>query len=176
MFVSLSLVYPNEQTIVKKLADVNFEFFPTIEEEIRLSHGRTVMKMNVFVVYFTNEMDFGYYYRFRRRRVFIVAIVNVSDQSFKNEVEAQGTVLVDFWAPWCGPCKMIAPVLEELNTEVDGLKIAKVNVDDNPESASRFGVMSIPTLIVFKNGEPVDKVIGFQSKDALKNVVNRHLS
>ena len=106
-----------------------------------------------------------------------MAIVNVSDQSFKGEVEGQGTVLVDFWAPWCGPCKMIAPVLEELSSEIgDQLKIAKVNVDDNPESASRFGVMSIPTLIVFKNGEPVDKIIGFQSKDALKNVVNRHLS
>lgn len=106
-----------------------------------------------------------------------MAIVNVSDQSFKSEVEGQGTVLVDFWAPWCGPCKMIAPVLEELDGEIGSqLKIAKVNVDDNPESASRFGVMSIPTLIVFKNGEPVDKVIGFQSKDALKNVVNRHLS
>jgi len=105
-----------------------------------------------------------------------MAIVNVSDQSFKGEVESQGTVLVDFWAPWCGPCKMIAPVLEELDGEVgDKLKIAKVNVDDNPESASRFGVMSIPTLIIFKNGEPVDKIIGFQSKDALKNVVNRHI-
>jgi len=105
-----------------------------------------------------------------------MAIVNVSDQSFKGEVESQGTVLVDFWAPWCGPCKMIAPVLEELDGEVgDKLKIAKLNVDDNPESASRFGVMSIPTLIVFKNGEPVDKIIGFQSKDALKNVVNRHI-
>lgn len=106
-----------------------------------------------------------------------MAIVNVSDQSFKSEVEGQGTVLVDFWAPWCGPCKMIAPVLEELNGEIgDHLKIAKLNVDDNPESASRFGVMSIPTLILFKNGEPVDKIIGFQSKEALKNVVNRHLS
>ncbi|WP_199620482.1 thioredoxin [Paenibacillus alkalitolerans] len=105
-----------------------------------------------------------------------MAIVNVSDDSFKNEVEGGGTVLVDFWAPWCGPCKMIAPVLEELDKEVgDGLKIAKLNVDDNPESASRFGVMSIPTLIVFKNGEPVDKIVGFQSKDALKNVVGRHM-
>ncbi|MCI3919978.1 thioredoxin [Paenibacillus sp. TRM 82003] len=105
-----------------------------------------------------------------------MAIVNVSDDSFKTEVEGSGTVLVDFWAPWCGPCKMIAPVLEELDTEIgDKVKIAKVNVDDNPESAGRFGVMSIPTLIVFKNGEPVDKVVGFQSKDALKNVVGRHM-
>lgn len=102
-----------------------------------------------------------------------MAIVNVSDQTFKSEVESEGTVLVDFWAPWCGPCKMIAPVLEELDKELS-LKIAKVNVDDNPESASRFGVMSIPTLIVFKDGQPVDKVVGFQSKDALKNVVSRY--
>jgi thioredoxin 1 len=103
-----------------------------------------------------------------------MAIVNVTDESFKNEVESAGTVLVDFWAPWCGPCKMIAPVLEELDKEVSNIKIAKVNVDDNPESASRFGVMSIPTLIVFKDGQPVDKVVGFQSKDALKNVLSRH--
>jgi thioredoxin 1 len=103
-----------------------------------------------------------------------MAIVNVSDQSFKTEVEATGTVLVDFWAPWCGPCKMIAPILEELDKELTDLKIAKLNVDDNPESAARFGVMSIPTLIVFKDGQPVDKIVGFQSKDALKNVVSRH--
>lgn len=102
-----------------------------------------------------------------------MAIVNVTDQSFPQEVEAAGTVLVDFWAPWCGPCKMIAPVLEELSNETD-IKIAKVNVDENPESASRFGVMSIPTLIVFKDGQPVDKVVGFQSKDALKNILSRH--
>lgn len=105
-----------------------------------------------------------------------MAIVNVTDQSFKGEVEGQGTVLVDFWAPWCGPCKMIAPVLEELDKEVgDQVKIAKVNVDENPDSASRFGVMSIPTLIVFKDGEPVDKLVGLQSKDALKRVVSRHM-
>jgi thioredoxin 1 len=103
-----------------------------------------------------------------------MAIVNVSDQSFKTEVESTGTVLVDFWAPWCGPCKMIAPILEELDKESTNLKIAKLNVDDNPESAARFGVMSIPTLIVFKDGQPVDKIVGLQSKDALKNVVSRH--
>ena len=104
-----------------------------------------------------------------------MAIVNVSDQSFNGEVESGGKVLVDFWAPWCGPCKMIAPVLEELDGEIgDELKIAKLNVDDNPDTASRFGVMSIPTLILFKDGEPVDKIVGFQSKEALKSVINRH--
>lgn len=105
-----------------------------------------------------------------------MAIVNVTDQSFKNEVESTGTVLVDFWAPWCGPCKMIAPVLEELDQEMAGkVKIAKLNVDDNPDTTSRFGVMSIPTLIVFKDGQPVDKVIGFQPKDSLKSVLSRHI-
>lgn len=104
-----------------------------------------------------------------------MAIVNVSDQTFNNEVEGQGTVLVDFWAPWCGPCKMIAPILEELSGEVgDAVKIAKVNVDENPESASRFGVMSIPTLILFKNGQPVDKIVGLNSKDSLKNLIAKH--
>ncbi|RUT29120.1 thioredoxin [Paenibacillus zeisoli] len=102
-----------------------------------------------------------------------MAIVNVSDQSFSTEVEGQGTVLVDFWAPWCGPCKMLAPILDELSSEVD-VKIAKVNVDENPESASRFGVMSIPTLIFFKDGQPVDKVVGLNSKESLKNLLAKH--
>lgn len=101
--------------------------------------------------------------------------VAVTKDNF-NATVAEGVSLLDFWAPWCGPCKMIAPVLEDLDKEVgDQLKIAKLNVDDNPEAASRFGVMSIPTLIVFKDGQPVDKVVGFQPKDALKSVVGRHL-
>lgn len=104
-----------------------------------------------------------------------MAIVNVSDQTFNNEVESQGTVLVDFWAPWCGPCKMIAPILEDLSGDLgDSLKIAKLNVDENPESASRFGVMSIPTLILFKDGQPVDKIVGLNSKDSLKNLIAKH--
>ncbi|WP_054958182.1 thioredoxin [Paenibacillus dakarensis] len=104
-----------------------------------------------------------------------MAIVNVSDQTFTSEVEGQGTVVVDFWAPWCGPCKMLAPILDELSQELgDDVKIAKVNVDENPESASRFGVMSIPTLIFFKNGQPVDKVVGLNSKEALKGIIAKH--
>ncbi|MCF6092608.1 thioredoxin [Microaerobacter geothermalis] len=104
-----------------------------------------------------------------------MAIVSASDQTFQNEV-SNGTVVVDFWAPWCGPCKMIAPVLEEIDSEVgDKLKIVKVNVDENPESAGRFGIMSIPTLLVFKNGEPVDKIVGFQPKEALMGTINKYL-
>lgn len=104
-----------------------------------------------------------------------MAIVNVSDQTFNSEVEGKGMVLVDFWAPWCGPCKMIAPILEDLASDVgDSVKIAKVNVDENPESAARFGVMSIPTLIFFKDGQPVDKVVGLNSKENLKNMIAKH--
>jgi thioredoxin 1 len=103
-----------------------------------------------------------------------MAIVDVSDQSFQSETES-GVVLVDFWAPWCGPCKMIAPVLEELSAEKgESVKIAKVNVDNNPVSASQYGVMSIPTLILFKDGQPVDKVVGFQGKDRLVSLIEKH--
>lgn len=104
-----------------------------------------------------------------------MAIVDVTDQSFKNEV-ASGTVLVDFWAPWCGPCKMIAPVLDEIDQEMgDKLKIAKVNVDNNPDTAGEYGVMSIPTLMVFKDGEVVDKLHGFQPKEQLSEWLNNHI-
>ncbi|OIJ18316.1 thioredoxin [Anaerobacillus alkalidiazotrophicus] len=104
-----------------------------------------------------------------------MAIVNVTDQTFTSET-SEGVVLVDFWAPWCGPCKMIAPVLEELDGEFnDKVKIAKIDVDENQETASKFGVMSIPTLLVLKNGEVVDQVVGFQPKEALAELLNKHL-
>jgi thioredoxin 1 len=104
-----------------------------------------------------------------------MAITNVTDQNFAQET-SQGLVLADFWAPWCGPCKMIAPVLEELDQELgDKVKIVKINVDENQETAGKFGIMSIPTLLVFKNGEVVDKVIGYQPKEALAGVLNKHM-
>ncbi|WP_042459354.1 thioredoxin [Neobacillus dielmonensis] len=104
-----------------------------------------------------------------------MAISHVTDQNFSAET-SDGLVLVDFWAPWCGPCKMIAPVLEELDAEMgDKVAIKKLDVDDNPQTAANFGVMSIPTLLVFKNGEVVDKVVGFQPKDALAGVLQKHV-
>jgi thioredoxin 1 len=103
-----------------------------------------------------------------------MAIVHGTDQSFSKEI-SEGLVLVDFWAPWCGPCKMIAPVLEELDVEMsDKVKIVKVDVDENQETASNFGIMSIPTLVLFKDGQPVDKVVGFNPKEALVELVNKH--
>lgn len=103
-----------------------------------------------------------------------MAIINATDQTFSAET-GSGVVLVDFWAPWCGPCKMIAPVLEELDAEIgDKVKIVKIDVDENQETAGKFGVMSIPTLLVFKNGEAVDKVVGFQPKEALAELLSKH--
>jgi thioredoxin 1 len=103
-----------------------------------------------------------------------MAITNATDQNFVNETNS-GLVLADFWAPWCGPCKMIAPVLEELDSEMgDTVKIVKVDVDENQETAGKYGVMSIPTLVVLKDGEVVDKVIGFQPKEALAELLNKH--
>ncbi|WP_010099056.1 thioredoxin [Ornithinibacillus scapharcae] len=103
-----------------------------------------------------------------------MAIKNVSDQSFAAET-AEGLVLADFWAPWCGPCKMIAPVLEEVDSEMsDKVQIVKLDVDENQETASKFGVMSIPTLLLFKDGNVVDQVIGFQPKEALVELINKH--
>ncbi len=103
-----------------------------------------------------------------------MAISHVTDQTFVTET-SEGLVLADFWAPWCGPCKMIAPVLEEIDAELDGkIKIVKLDVDENQETAVKFGVMSIPTLILFKDGEVVDKVIGFQPKEALVNLITKH--
>ena len=103
-----------------------------------------------------------------------MAIVHGTDQSFSSEI-SDGLVLVDFWAPWCGPCKMIAPVLEELDADMnDKVKIVKVDVDENQETASNFGIMSIPTLVLFKDGQPVDKVVGFNPKEALVELVNKH--
>ncbi|WP_100373697.1 thioredoxin [Bacillus sp. FJAT-45037] len=104
-----------------------------------------------------------------------MAILNVTDQSFATET-SEGVVLADFWAPWCGPCKMIAPVLEELDAEMgDKVKIAKLDVDENQETAGKYNVMSIPTLLVFKDGEVVDQVVGFQPKEALAELLNKHL-
>jgi thioredoxin 1 len=105
------------------------------------------------------------------------APVKVTDATFDTEVMKSKTpILVDFWAEWCGPCKMIAPVLEELATELDGqLTIGKLDVDHNPDTAMAYGVMSIPTLLLFKEGRPVDRIVGFQPKAQLKKRLESHL-
>ena len=103
--------------------------------------------------------------------------VHLSDATFDDEVIQSDTpVLVDFWAEWCGPCKMIAPVLDEIATDLDGqLVIGKLDVDSNQSTAMAFGVMSIPTLLLFKHGQPVERIVGFQPKAQLMSKIEAHL-
>ncbi len=97
------------------------------------------------------------------------AIIEVNDNNFQAEVIESGEpVLVDFWAPWCGPCRVIAPHLEELNEEQDNLRVVKLNVDDNQQTAAQYEVLSIPTLILFKNGQVAKRVIGALPKKRLE--------
>lgn len=103
---------------------------------------------------------------------------DVTDATFQDQVlKSSKPVLVDFWAPWCGPCKIVGPIVEELGEEYkDKVTVLKMNVDDNPQVSGQYGVMSIPTLMVFKNGQPVKSTIGAQPKEALKQMIDESLS
>lgn len=104
-------------------------------------------------------------------------VKEIKDTDFKSEVEDyKGVVLIDFWAPWCGPCKMAAPIIENVSKELaNKAKVVKVNVDENRESSAKFGVMSIPTFLIMKNGKEVERMTGVQNEEALKNAVNKVL-
>jgi len=104
--------------------------------------------------------------------------VTVSDATFDQEVlKSDVPVLVDFWAVWCGPCRMVAPILDEIAEEKAGsLKVAKVNVDENARVAAQLGITSIPTLILYKDGQPVERIVGAQPKQRLLQQIEKHLS
>jgi thioredoxin 1 len=106
---------------------------------------------------------------------FMADVNEVSDASFEAEVLKSGEpVLVDFWAPWCGPCRMVAPVVEELAAENAGsIKVAKMNIDDSPQTAAGYGISSIPTLMIFKDGQVVDRFVGVQPKSRLQDAIDQ---
>ncbi|MEW6420975.1 MAG: thioredoxin [Deinococcota bacterium] len=102
--------------------------------------------------------------------------VELTDSNFQSET-AQGLTLVDFWAPWCGPCRIIAPVVEELASQYEGrVKVGKLNVDDNPGVSGQYRVMSIPTLILFKDGQPVEGMVGAQPKRAFEALLDKYVT
>jgi thioredoxin 1 len=104
-------------------------------------------------------------------------VKEITDATFEADVlQAEGPVVVDFWAPWCGPCRAVHQILEELATDHQGIEFTKVNVDDNPNFASRYGVLSIPTVILFENGEPQETVIGARPRGYFENAFSRWLS
>ncbi|MEL6158080.1 MAG: thioredoxin [Cyanobacteria bacterium J06623_5] len=106
-----------------------------------------------------------------------MSAAQVTDSTFKQEVlESETPVLVDFWAPWCGPCRMVAPVVDEISEQYDGqVKVVKVNTDENPSVASQYGIRSIPTLMIFKGGQRVDMVVGAVPKTTLSNTLEKYL-
>lgn len=107
----------------------------------------------------------------------MTAPITVTDATFEDEVLKSDTpVLVDFWADWCGPCRMIAPVLDQIAEEHDGrIRIAKLDYDANPQTPGKYGVMGLPTLLLYKNGEVVEQIVGAKPKRALLNVIEPHL-
>jgi thioredoxin 1 len=101
--------------------------------------------------------------------------INVTDSNYK-EFTSTGVALIDIWAPWCGPCKIVGPIIDSLSNEYDNVKIGKLNADENSETPQQLGVRSIPTILIYKDGEIVERHVGGASKDQLKSLIDKHLN
>ncbi len=104
-----------------------------------------------------------------------MATIDLTSANFQKEISTQGLVMIDFWASWCGPCMMQAPIVEELSDQTPNVKFCKVNVDEEPELAAEYKVRSIPTLVFLKGGEPVEMVVGLHDKEALLSIIERNM-
>ena len=106
-----------------------------------------------------------------------MALPEITDNTFQAEVvESDTPTLVDFWAPWCGPCRMVGPVLEQIDAEREDMRVVKLNTDENPQTAAQFGVLSIPTMILFKNGQAVHQIVGAQPKPRIEQQLDSVLT
>jgi thioredoxin 1 len=103
-------------------------------------------------------------------------VINTTDQDFDTAVQGNSVSLVDFWAEWCGPCRLLGPTIDQIADEYQGkIKVYKMNVDENPMTPSRYNIRGIPTVLVFKNGQLVDQMVGNQPKDAITQVIQKHI-
>jgi len=106
-----------------------------------------------------------------------MSLKNVTDRDFRENVQASGVTVADFWAPWCPPCKPLLPIMDELDAEYgSNVAFLKVNIDDSPATTTEFGIMSAPTVIVFKDGQPVEKLVGLRPKQAYAGAIAKHSS
>ncbi len=107
-----------------------------------------------------------------------MSLYTFTNNNFDSDViNSEISVLIDFWAPWCGPCRIQGPIIEDLSSEFDNkkIKIGKMNIDDNPEIAQKYNIMSIPTIIIFKNGKILDQLVGLRGKEDLKKIINKYV-
>ena len=114
--------------------------------------------------------------QFKARKEMSGDLINITDATFNETVEKSRLVLVDFWAPWCGPCRVLGPIIEELNRDFAGkVLVGKLNVDENPETAERFQVFSIPTVLIMRNGEEVERIVGCVPKKHIETALQKHI-